>query len=238
MRSRSELGGPACCRVVVLATAAGGAVVRPRRAAAACPGRLGHRRPRIPARRRSPVRSQSSRPTRTSQPSGRSRRCAGTSSERRPHRPGRRGSRGSSDCFGWLARSARVSSVWAASLPSLAVLIVYLVRIVRARGVPTSRGRVRRADARARSRHPARNASRDIGASGARAVGPAASTGPRWRSCIAALLSRLAHVHSCRSGIRRPRAIAWRSRRAHLAPGGRDYASRARWRLAARRVRP
>jgi hypothetical protein len=126
--------------------------------------------------------------------------------------------------FGWLARSARIA-VWAVLLVLAAVLIAYIVRIVRKRGVPTREAaliaptHVRDLDIRPET------LPHDIGAA-ARTLWDRGEHRAALALLYRGVLSRLAHVHHLpiRDSTTEGDCLVLATR--HLAPAGRNYASR------------
>ena len=126
--------------------------------------------------------------------------------------------------FGWLARSARFA-VWAVLLALAAVLIVYIVRIVRKRGVPIREAasiaptHVRDLDIRPEMLPD------DIGGA-ARTLWDRGEHRAALALLYRGVLSRLAHVHQLpiRDSTTEGDCLALATR--HLAPAGRNYASR------------
>ncbi len=126
--------------------------------------------------------------------------------------------------FGWLAGSARLV-VWVVLLGLAAVLIVYIVRIARKRGVPIREAaliaptHVRDLDIRPET------LPHDIGGA-ARALWDRGEHRAALALLYRGVLSRLAHVHHLpiRDSTTEGDCLALATR--HLAPAGRDYASR------------
>jgi hypothetical protein len=126
--------------------------------------------------------------------------------------------------FGWLAGSARLV-VWGVLLALAVILIVYIVRTVRKRGVPIREAaliaptHVRDLDIRPEA------LPRDIGGA-ARTLWDRGDHRAALALLYRGVLSRLAHVHRLpiRDSTTEGDCLALATR--HLAPAGRDYASR------------
>jgi len=126
--------------------------------------------------------------------------------------------------FGWLAGSARLV-VWGVLLALAAALIVYIVRAAGKRGVPIREAaliaptHVRDLDIRPE------NLPHDIGGA-ARTLWDRGEHRAALALLYRGVLSRLAHVHHLpiRDSTTEGDCLALATR--HLAPGGRDYASR------------
>ena len=230
MRSRSDAARGGMLRSRLLLAAA--ARRAPSRGAPAA-----SQRNRPTTGRRSSARSSRSRPIRISRPSARSRCCDGrTPAQPARPRPGWLG--WMVGLFRWLDQSARLlvwvhrgARRWACSSFSSAASCA----------ARTTTGatdeRVRRADARPGSRHPAREPAADIGAA-ARALWDRGEHRAALALLYRGLLSRLAHVHQRADSRFEHRRRLPGARRAHLPRRGCELRVAPGARLAARGLRP
>ena len=156
-------------------------------------------------------------------------RCAGAASRTRRSRD--------SACPSWLdldrrpvhldRRSRRACSSGCAIAVLAALLVLFVMRVLAraATGLRRAR-RVRRADSRAGSGHPAGEPARRHRRRRPRSCGIAASTARRWRCSTAACCRGSRTSTTCRSAIRAPKATAWRSPRVISKRQRNGYATR------------